>query len=192
MNNLENPTTFIQEKALREEQLWKNQTIDNPEKALAEGILVSIPDNGEHYRLIGPLRRGVEPRLVRSEAQEMLQEIQDHWQVIASGRGLDATNVRLSISSLYRDDALQQELRRSTDRVVRGISAHQAGAAIDFDPRGYFLGSEFKPVNYQSENYIPGYTQALREVLEQMEQQQKCDFIDEGVCYHVCALPKIQ
>lgn len=188
---IENPIVFIQQKALFEEQLWKDQVIDDSEKALAKGKLVPVPDFGEHYRLIGSLRRGEEPKLARPAVVEMLQEIQERWQEMAASAGLATAGIRLSISSLYRDQALQEKLKSLTTRAAWGISAHRAGAAVDFDPRGYFLGPEFKPVNCQSENYIPGYTQALREVLEQMEQQQKCDFIDEmRVCYHVCAIPK--
>ncbi len=180
---------------------WKDNIISDPVKALAKGDLVEVPTEGESYGMIRALREDDEPRFLNPQALNMLNVIQIEWSKRIKASGLQP-DVVLSISSLYRSEELQQKLINQGENAAE-VSSHQAGAAIDFDPTGYYKGKERKPVSSRLDNgYDPKYTEILRDILQELHEQGRINFIHEYkieningevgkrlACYHVCVSP---
>ncbi len=181
---------------------WKEKIITDPVTALTTGELIALPDEGKNYRLIGNLRKNEEPRTVRPETARLLDLIQDRWIQETESLGLTTTNVFLSVTSLYRSFDLQHDLNRFSQLSARGISAHQAGAVIDFDPMGYYQGINRKSVTAYYSDFDIRYIQALQSTLDQLENENYCHVLKEkwfqqdghsiikfDACYHVCLNP---
>lgn len=192
----------INEEVLVEREWWEPRILHDENVALAEGRLMVVPDEGNHFRLIGPLRRKEEPNLLNPQAYHLLLVIQDRWLAAMSSESVSARYVRLSITSLFRSLELQKQVMQETYLASRGISAHNAGAAMDFDPNGYFSGSDRKSVQAGSEDFCDIYPLVLEQVLQELVDEGSCHVIwEKGIkvegdlvirytaCYHVCVSP---
>ena len=93
-------------------------------------------------------------------------------------------------------------MRGITSNATDGVSPHQAGAAIDFDPNGYYSGFERSSVNRNSPNFDQRYIDSLGKVLDELQGNGFCHLIrerrfkedEDGVkgydsCWHVCVSP---
>lgn len=166
-----------------------------------------IPPEGDGYRLIGQLRDGKEPATLRGPAYALLMRITGVWQTEAERTGLDTKGVLLSVSSLYRNRALQQHLIQEGAMAAQ-VSAHESGLAMGFDPNGYYVidGAERRAVGRHDESFNPRYSACLLNVLEQLQSEGLCHVIVEKKwildesgepsevtsCYHVCVAPDWQ
>lgn len=192
----------IQREVILERQWWSDAVMFTLNDAIHSHILKEVPIEGHNYRLVGKLRSNEEPRLARSETIILLATIEDMWRERLTRAGLPYNTVYLSVTSLYRDEALQQRLRQETHMASLGLSAHGAGAAIDFDPRGYYFGDNRIPINYRHPLFNQQYTESLAIVLEELASKDTCHLIYEHgfklaenqvskytACLHVCVNP---
>lgn len=186
-----------------EKEWWLDKQISDPIKEREIGTLQVVEDESSNTRLIGSLRFEKEPKVARKEVVELIGIIEKKWQEKARELGLDIEDIFLSISSLYRDPKLQDALKQSTHLSSKGFSSHTAGAAVDFDPRGYYKGPERTPINPNNPKYNARYTAVLKEVLYSLQAEGMCHLIIEHgyrlesdevkeyeACYHVCAKPQ--
>ncbi len=190
-----------------ERQWWIQHIITDTNQAMKEGILTIVPNQGENYRLIGLISNGQEPNLARPEVVQLLNLIQSRWQTTTRKAQLDTSDIFLSVTSLYRDQDLQTKLQQQTSLATTEASSHQAGAAIDFDPNGYYQGTELRPINHKSKDFNPALNQALKQVLRELKKEGVCNFVIEKnfrtstdtvtnqieeyeACYHVCVRPE--
>lgn len=194
----------IEESLGIERDWWGNKIIKDPNS----NLLVNLPDEFGSFRLIFLLRNGNEPRGVRKEVLDLLDEINNRWRGKMEEKRIPYQDVLLSITSAYRTKELQDKLADNSQLAARGFSTHLAGAAIDFDPKGYYVkkGNERKPINPRSESYDPRYTETLKEVLLKLQEENLCHVIieygfrinDDGeiekyeACYHVATSPNCQ
>lgn len=192
----------IQEAVIIERDWWAPYAITDEREAIASGRLIELRDEGPNFRLIGPIRRGEEPRSLNLRAFNLFFEIQDRWRETFAAKSRSSANIRLSVASLYRNGKFQERLHKTTHLASQGFSAHTAGAAIDFDPNGYFLGTDRLPVATKSRRYSAVYTLTLRSVLERLVEESRCHVVWEYgfekksgniikyvACVHVCATP---
>lgn len=192
----------VQEKCRDELSWWEDRLIEDVPEALQKGILKEVPQEGTRYRLIMTLRNNKEPKLLNSQALDLLGLVGQKWKDKLINIPTHDV-IFLSVTSLYRSRKLQEELLRNGANASTR-SAHQAGAAIDFDPNGYYKGSERVSVKRGDGIFDERYILILKEVLEELEKEGKCQVIweksykvvDEAVleydsCYHVCAKPTV-
>ncbi|MEK7497667.1 MAG: DUF5715 family protein [Patescibacteria group bacterium] len=197
----------IRNKASVEGEWWGGKfQIHNIESALNNGQLMEVP--GEKlfgslgFRLIGNVRNGKESNLLRPNAYSLLQMIVLEWsrKVV----NVSSDEVLLSVSSLFRTQEEQGELFKLRTNAAE-ISAHTAGAAMDFDPNGYFQEQKRTPVNRKKSEFKSVYIEELRKVLERFEAAGFCNVIFErGLyvfqgevleresCIHVCVSPEFE
>lgn len=208
-NSLENRLSKLRAQELKrikkgveiEKDWWSDKTIEDPNSTL----LANLPDEFDSFRLIFLLRNGNEPRSVRKEILDLLGEINNRWREKMKEKGIPYQDVLLSITSAYRTRELQDKLANNSQLAAKGFSAHLAGAAIDFDPKGYYVRTEdkIKPINPRSESYDPRYTETLKEVLLKLQEESLSHVIIEygfrindnneiekyEACYHVAVSP---
>lgn len=181
---------------------WGKSLIDDPGKAVSEGSLVVVPDEGEGYRLIYKLRSGEEPKLLNHKAFKLLKDISFAWRGYLSDMGVKSDELFLSVTSLYRPQSMQDEfVNKGMNAAV--VSAHRAGAVIDFDPEGYYFGAKRQPLNRLAGGADAGVMDMLLYCLVQMDEKGVCHLVAErryetlaGAprarlnCYHVCVSPE--
>jgi len=184
-----------------EREWWQTKIVLHDKEAKEQ--LIPVPDQGRHYRLIGPIRRREEPNLARPETIDFLRLVQEQWQSKLKEQGLPIENIWFAITSLYRNQEFQNYLTETHPRAPEGLSAHQAGVAIDFDAGGYWQGETIQPVNQSHPHFDPRYLQILEQTLEKLAKARKCNFVPEKgyrlndenkieeytACYHVCLNP---
>jgi hypothetical protein len=191
----------IQIEVIPEKIWWGEHVVDDPSSPL----LVNFPDEMEHFKLIGVLRGGKEPKLAREMAIGLVKEIDKRWQQKTEVMNVSGENILLAITSLYRTREMQDRLMVSSPLAARGYSSHLAGVAIDLDHNGYYIkqGDERIPVNSKSAFFNPVFTQILKEVILELEKEGACHVIvekgyrlrDSGeieeyeACFHVVASP---
>jgi len=192
----------INQEILIEREWWGLKVLINEDDALANGLLVIVPDEGRFFRLIGRLRHREEPKTLNPLAYQLLLEIQEQWIKIMNKSGEAIEDVYLSIISLYRSQEFQMRIMHDTYLASNGISAHCAGAAIDFDPNGYYLGLNRKSIQSGSTDFRSIYTLVLKQILEKLVSEGACHVIwEKGIkiegdvvirykaCYHICVSP---
>jgi len=185
------------------ENEWCEQyLIESEAENIKSGILVELPDEGMGYRLIGPLRRGEEPRSLRPKAKSLLNIIETLWINDMIKKQLDPSEIRFSVTSLYRTREWQQQRIKSNIHVAL-VSPHQSGLAIDFDVNGYYSGISRTPINRQMEEFDHRVTDSLTTTLNHLEKQGYAHLIIEKgyrtnnfnnieeytTCLHLCAAP---
>jgi len=183
---------------------WKKHLIHDTEQAVQTGLLIEIPIESTNFRLIRPLRDGSEERLLNPIATAFLISITDEWKKALLLIDPSCRDDRLSITSLYRSPILQKKLVESKANAAI-VSAHQAGACIDFDPTAYYQGEERRPINMKMDDYNTAHIQILRGILREKHIRGECNFIEElsftatpeeniqkySSCYHVCVAPAV-
>lgn len=194
------------------ERIWwqdkdKFPTQEEAGKALEKGDLAIVPRNGENYRLIGRLNgeEEGEPNTLRPETLRFLNSALEKWRERLGGR---FGEIRLAVTSLYRDAALQEKLNlgefgyRSSKSQE---SSHLAGASFDVSCRSFYAYVErddsFTPVqswNPESGRFEPEVFTILRETLGELKNRGLCNFIienkidengSEPTVFHVCVNP---
>jgi hypothetical protein len=184
----------------RELEWWGDRLLVNVPEALREGALREVPSEGTGFRLIMTLKNNREPKLLNPQALSLLELIGQKWRDKLTNTSIH-DDVFLSVTSLYRSRDLQRQLlRRKANAFSK--SSHQAGAAIDFDPNGYYEGSKRVSVKRGDKIFNERHISALKETLEQLENEGKCRVIWEkgfkivgetvveyDSCYHVCVKP---
>jgi hypothetical protein len=189
----------ILRKSENELQWWGDRLLVNAPEALQKGTLREVPSEGAGFRLIMTLRNNRESKLLNPQARDLLELIGQKWK--GKSTNISHDDVFLSVTSLYRPRDLQRQLLRKRANAF-SKSSHQAGAAIDFDPNGYYEGIKRVPVKRGDKIFNEKYMSALEEVLEQLENEGKCQVIREksfkviggkiveyDSCYHVCVKP---
>lgn len=189
--------------AMIEQKWWSSKVIPDEIEALANSELIVVPEAEANYSLRWKLIQNQEPRTIRPQAYRLLLEIQSRWQKVMLGQCEDITDVYLAIVSLYRSSELQEKLRAETHMASKGVSSHSAGAAIDFDPNGYYITDGRNPMQANMIGYRNVYSIALAEVLEELVSEGVCHVIwEKGIkiengmivkytaCYHVCVSPE--
>lgn len=167
--------------------------------------LINVPDTGEHYRLIYTLRSEKEPKQARPEVILTIEEVGKRWRQRLEELGIkNNQKFFLSITSLYRDENLQKQLKSKSVN-ANDTSSHLLGAAADIDPNAFYLlgeDEEFKPIN--AKNYPAEEIDVLRKslfgVLNQMQREGMISFIPEYEprennvstlsCFHICPKPE--
>lgn len=192
----------INKEVLLERLWWSSHLVYDESIAINSHKFVYIPDEGKHYRLIGDLRRNLEPKSLNTQAFMLLLEIQERWQKHMSDAQVISDNVFLAVTSLYRSPDLQDKISSTSYLASKGVSSHSAGAAIDFDPNGYFVGEARKSIQYKSDMFKRIYTDCLANILMELESEKACHVIwEKGIeiefdnvirynaVYHVCVSP---
>src|SRR5260221_3049209 len=151
----ENELLRVRNKAKIELDWWGNSIINGQQQDF-----VTVPKEGRGFRLTSPLRNDHEPRLLCIEAMNLLVLVSQRWINDLRNNHVDSTDVFLSVSSLYRSSELQGQLVQQGANAAK-ISSHQAGAAIDFDPSGYYQGADCKSIGIHSGNFHHRYIRAL-------------------------------
>jgi hypothetical protein len=197
---LERESERIQEEAVPERAWWSNKIIEDQYSP----FLVKLQDEFDSFKLIRLLRTGKEPRVARQESLNLLKEIDQRWKARLDEKGVPHDDVLLAITSAYRTRELQDQLIATSGLAARGYSAHCAGAAVDFDPNGYYVkqGDDRKAVCSRTESYNPQFTSTLREVVLELQQEGSCHLVLEKgyriknteveeyeACYHVAVAP---
>lgn len=185
-----------------ESEWWSDYIIHDESKALNDGSLIRLPDEGDNFRLIGDLRGEVEPRSITPQAYSFLKYVVANW---AKRIGNDSENVWLAVMSLYRSLEQQKKEALTNPLASRGFSSHTAGKAIDFDPNGYYFGEDRKSIQTGNPNvtFNPIYRDTLVNVLRECETEGLCHIIFEKryrveenhiveytACIHVCVSPE--
>ncbi|BCX14668.1 MAG: hypothetical protein KatS3mg088_351 [Patescibacteria group bacterium] len=181
---------IVEEKEL---PFWREEIENTKPEELSE-----VPEIGTGYRLIYRLRNKERYPLLRKEAIDTLELIDKRWQEQYGDK------ILLSVTSLYRTKEEQKRLIEE-GKIAADISTHQAGAAIDFDPNGYYYkkNGEIKPISSKDISFYSDFPQKLLEILLELEKEGFCNVIVEKnyrekdgkieeytSCYHVCALKK--
>jgi len=188
---INNPRWLLAQQVRKELLWWNNKIIRNNEipAAIENGDLIRVPNSGETYRLVHILRSEQEPPLARPETVLAINEAGRRWrekirQNYSESR--DANRFFLSVFSLYRDEKLQHQLHLETIN-ANDLSTHQAGAAADLDPNGfYYLDSKrFLSINPRSlhptipPSMLPLLTKFLKQTLSKMKEEGLINFIAE-------------
>lgn len=182
---------IVQEKEL---PFWREEIENTKPEELSE-----VPEIGTGYRLIYRLRNKERYPLLRKDAVDILELIGIRWQEQYGDK------ILLSVTSLYRTKEEQKKLIEE-GKIAADISTHQAGAAIDFDPNGYYEkeeNGEIKPISSKDIPFDSDFPQKLLGILLELEKEGFCNVIVEKnyrekdgkieeyiSCYHVCALKK--
>lgn len=187
-----------------ENSWWQNILIFNEDEALNDGRLVDVSLNNPYYYLIGPIRRGEEPKSLTPTTLSLLNKIGSFWNQKIKDKIPGDETIRLSVSSLFRTiESLQERIRLGL--AVANIGPHQAGTAIDFDPNGYYVGDGRKAINRSKSEFNESYIDALKDVLVDLENKRDCHVIWEkgykikdnqvveyDACWHVCLNPNFK
>ncbi len=185
----------IEDLVTKEESLWSSRVIDDESRGLELGELNVVPDEGENWSLIRRLKIRLEPKSCNKDALALLAKIDSMLDVYSTG-----PRVKFSVTSLYRSPILQKILVEMSPLSSRGFSSHTAGAAIDFDPNGYYENGAARGRTHPA--YDPGMTSKLEQVLNDLEKIGVCTLIRERkhvlspegmysyvACWHVCSVP---
>lgn len=181
---------------------WSSKVIQDESAALLDGTLMNVPDVGENYGLRWGLIQNQEPKTIRPRAFLLLLEIQTRWQQLMQAQNEDLTHICFAVISLYRSLELQERERQGNPLASQGFSAHTAGAAIDLDPNGYYIGEGRDKMQANMEGYREIYSITLMNVLKRLVDEGACQVIWEKslriedellirytACYHVCVSP---
>ncbi len=173
-------------------------------KELNQKELVSFPEVGEGFRLIFLLREGKEPKLALPSVLDVTTKISKKWREKISDFVLNPEDWYLSVTSLYRDQQLQNKLGKKTPNALTK-STHHYGAAVDFDPNGFYLKQNkgFIPIN-QATNpnlFDEKLTSLLYETIsgfnpEMINFVPEVSSVNEDIkkwsCFHVCVSPEYE
>jgi hypothetical protein len=181
----------------------KFRTNEEIAQAVERGDLIHVEPEGDSYQLIGRLRNGTEPDVLRPKAAHFLDEVTTKWAEAAN-----TESILLAVTSLHRTAQLQQELINSAGGYLANSpdeSSHLTGYSFDISCRSYYQKTEegTKPVqtwNPASGQFNPSVFIPLRELLEDYRQKGLCNFVIENAgkdvlepsVYHVCVGPKYQ
>lgn len=188
-----------------ERDWWEDRIIPDEILAIKEGTLLPVPGYGAHYMTIARIRLGIEPKSLNLLAYGLLSKIQREWAISMKARGIPVKRKYLAVTSLYRSLDMQKSLAATSYLASKGFSAHNSGAAIDFDPNGYYSGAGRLSVQSNKAGYVRMYTEVLLEVLNRLVQLGDCHLIVErgikiegnrivmyDACYHVCVSPNFR
>lgn len=162
-----------------------------------KGALERIEDD-ENLKLImrfsNPELEKWQPYLGK-EAARLLREAGERWRERMKAAGLP-DDIRLAITSLIRTKKYQEEIIKA-GKLAMPNSPHTKGQSFDIDGCGYYIkDSVVNP--RQCENYLKIYKplvhQILKEVLDEMKEDEFLTFIQENKgtdsqCFHVTRNP---
>ena len=208
------------------ERKWHHHTpqFHSPEQILAAfgtHRLALVEPNDD----ILPIKRLRNPQLVATypayltvNAHALLFEVGRRWREAVTKAGWDS-QIRLAVTSLIRTESYQHTLVLA-GKLADPDSAHTRGEAFDIDASGYYLGETpinprtamqdgfrqaFKAMGADTNGiafgdfalYKPEVHTILKEVLIQMQQENKLHFVHEfpgtgNDCFHVCRNPEYQ
>jgi len=212
--NINNPHWITNKETKIELDWWENDIIPRSEfsKAIKKKWLIRLKNTGKTYRLTYRLRKEMEYPFAKKETELAIEEIGLRWRKNLRKElppTLDPNNFYLSVFSLYRDEEQQMELKKQTSN-ANDTSSHQAGAAADIDPQGfYYFNTEtgkFNPINTNTSPPINILLKKLSKVLEktllEIEEEKLINFYSEYnprkekelstlSCFHVSPNPKI-
>jgi len=182
LEQTENDVTTLTE---IEREWWPNIPEEEVKKYLTE-----VLKEGDSYKLIYRLTDGTESNCLHPTALEFLKSVTKQW-------GKDHPDILLAVTSLYRDEALQENFRNGDyqENASKERSSHQSGASIDFSLKSYYRkdSGKFLKVN-DSENsedqFDENHTKTFLELIKKLAEKGLCNYIVErNSVLHVCVNP---
>lgn len=168
-------------RAQRREAAWwqRKPALEDPadiETLLESGKVIRVPDQGAWYRISE--KTPEEFRVLEQNTFDLLEYISKKWAEKLQKRGTSTDNIFLVITSLARTKQYQEKLARQGYPAIEEGSTHTKLGAFDI------------AIEWFQKNR-PELLEALHEVLEELSNEEKINFIEEptvGV-YHIASNP---